>query len=126
MVTDGSQRTWRTSDHCSTLQTELVAIRHALQHAQRRPEATVVIFTDSRAALQVLQQPRPRDNVHLFTSILGSLQRLALQGRRARLHWIPSHVGIRGNEAADEAAKRAAAGPLITQHVAPSLQQVKV
>ena len=63
--------------------------------------------------------------MQLVTSILGSLQNLAAQGRRARLHWIPSHVGIQGNEAADEAAKRAASGPTITRHVLPSLRQIK-
>ncbi|MPC57371.1 hypothetical protein E2C01_051350 [Portunus trituberculatus] len=36
-----------------------------------------------------------------------------------------SHVGIRGNEAADGAVKRAAAGLTVTRHVLPSLQQVK-
>ena len=63
--------------------------------------------------------------MQLVTSILGSLQNLAAQGRRARLHWIPSHVGIQGNEAADEAAKQTASGPTIIRHVLPSLRQMK-
>ena len=117
---------WKTSDHCSSLQTELVAILHTLEHAQRRPEAMVVVHTDSRAALQVLQQPHPSNNVRLITSILGSLQSLVTQGMRARLHWIPNDVAIRGNEAADETAKRATAGLIITRYVPPSRRQVKV
>ncbi|KAG0710666.1 hypothetical protein GWK47_022328 [Chionoecetes opilio] len=116
---------WRTSDNCSTLQTELVAIQHALEHALHRREAIVVIHTDSWTGLQALQQPHPKDNVRLITTILGSLQSLGAQGRRVRLNWIPSHVGVRGNEAADVAAKRAASGPSVTMHVPPSLQQLK-
>ena len=124
-ITGGSELAVRTPDHCSTLQTELVAIQLALEHAHHRQEATVVLHTDSRSGLQALQQPQPSDNVGLVTAILGSLQSLAAQGRRVRLNWIPSHVGVRGNEAADAAAKRAAAGPRVTRPVPPSLRQVK-
>ncbi|XP_050706570.1 uncharacterized protein LOC126991941 [Eriocheir sinensis] len=123
-VTGGRQRAWRTSDHCSSIQRKLVAILHALEHAQHRQEDTVVLHTDSRGALQALQG-HPKDNVGLITAILGILQSLAAQGRRVRLHWIPSHVGVRGNDAADEAAKRAAKGPTVTKPVRPSLQQAK-
>ena len=125
VVTEGRQMSWRTPGHCSTLQTELVAILHALEHAQSRQETTVIIFTDSLAALRALRQTVIRDNVRLITSVLGTVQYLAARGRRVKLHWIPSHVGIQGNEAADEAAKRAAAGPTITRHLPPSLQLVK-
>ncbi|KAG0728832.1 hypothetical protein GWK47_031658 [Chionoecetes opilio] len=125
VTTGGTELSWRTSNNCSTLQTELVAIQHALEHAVHRREATVVIHTDSWTGLQALQQPHPKDNVRLITTILGSLQSLVAQGRRVRLNWIPSHVGVRGNEAADAAAKRAASGPSVTMHVPPSLQQLK-
>ena len=124
-ITGGLERAWRTSDHCSTLQTELVAVLHALQHSQHRRESTVVIHTDSRAGLLALQQAHPSDNIGITTAILGVLQSLTAQGKQVRLNWIPSHVGIRGNEAADAAAKVAARGPAVTRHVRPSLQQTK-
>ncbi len=124
-ITRGTEVCGRTPDHCSTLQTELVAIQMALEHAHHQQEPTVVLHTDSRAGLQVLQQPHPKDNVGLVTAILGSLQSITAQGRRVKLNWIPSHVGVLGNEAADAAAKRAAGGPQVTRHVTPSLSQVK-
>lgn len=120
-VTEGPHLSCRTSDHCSSLQTELVAISLALEHARRRPEDTVVISTDSRAALQVLQRTHHTDNVGLVTAVLASLQGMAERRRRVRLHWLPSHVGIQDNEA----AKGAADGPAVTRHVLPSLRQVR-
>ncbi|KAK3886590.1 hypothetical protein Pcinc_009238 [Petrolisthes cinctipes] len=38
-----------------------------------RQEPTVMLHTDSRAGLQALQQPHPKDNVGLITTILGIL-----------------------------------------------------
>ncbi|MPC47596.1 hypothetical protein E2C01_041346 [Portunus trituberculatus] len=80
-ITGSTKLCVRTPDHCSTLQTELLAIQLALEHAQHYQEATMVLLhTDSRAGLQVLQQPQPSDNVGLVTTILGSLQSLSMQG----------------------------------------------
>ncbi|KAG0722292.1 hypothetical protein GWK47_044757 [Chionoecetes opilio] len=106
VVTGQEVLSWRTPDHCSTLQTEPVAIQHALKHARHRREEMMVVHSDSRSALQVLQQlSPPTDNVRLTTTILGLAQRIVAQGRHVRLNWVPSHVGLRGNEAADEAAR---------------------
>ncbi|KAG0713912.1 hypothetical protein GWK47_015166 [Chionoecetes opilio] len=43
VVTGQEVLSWRTPDHCSTLQTELVAIQHALEHARHRREEMVVV-----------------------------------------------------------------------------------
>lgn len=40
-------------------------------------------------------------------SIIPQLDTLNTQGRAVSLHWIPSHKDIKGNEAADIAAKEA-------------------
>ena len=102
-----------------------MAIQLALEHACHRQETSVVLHTDSMTGLQVLEQPLSGDNIGLVTAILSSLQSLAVQGRRVRLNWITSHVGVAYNEAGDSAARRAATGPRVTQGVPPSLRQVK-
>ncbi|KAG0728851.1 hypothetical protein GWK47_000346 [Chionoecetes opilio] len=88
----------------------LVAIQHALEHALHRREATVVIHTDSWTGLQALQQPHPKDNVRLSPPSWKPTEPWRA-GKACQLNWIPSHVGVRGNKAADVAAKRAASGP---------------
>jgi hypothetical protein len=68
----------------------------------------VAIFSDSRAALQSIQNPKMasgqtyiRDCIHLYWECVDS-------GIDVVLHWIPGHESIPGNEVADRAAKRAA------------------
>ncbi|XP_076049326.1 uncharacterized protein LOC143030002 [Oratosquilla oratoria] len=126
VVTEGQAFSRRTSDHCSTFQTEMVAIQHALRHATDLHEETVIIHTDSRAALQALQQTRPTQDIALITTALSLIQNLVTAGKRVRLNWIPSHVGIRGNEDADAAARAASALPAVSHHAPMSLGQIKV
>ena len=85
----------------------------------------MVIHTDSKAALHVIQQASPADNVRLTTTILSQIQSLASHGKRVRLNWIPSHVGLQGNETADAAARAATRSPAVTSDVAVSRKQVK-
>ena len=116
---------WRLTYGCSTMQTELVAISKALNHAVTEHDRPVIVHTDSKASYQALQCRMPKDNINLITTILGQLQQLQQQGRQVVLHWIPSHVGIRGNEIADEAAQAATHFSGVQIKVQPSLAQLK-
>ncbi|KAG0715043.1 hypothetical protein GWK47_012827 [Chionoecetes opilio] len=44
---------------------------------------------------------------------------MCAKGRRVRLNWVPSHVDLRGNEAAREATRK----PAVTLTVLPSVQR---
>ena len=123
--TQGQTLRWRLSNDCSTLQTELVAISKALQHAATQHNKSIIIHTDSKSAMQALQHSQPRDNVHIITSILAQLQEFQSQNRPVVLHWIPSHVGIGGNDVADEAAKAATRSSSVHIQVPASVQQIK-
>ena len=100
-----------TGTRCST-QVEAVALRSALSHAlQQQDHRDVVIHTDSQALLNAIRHEEPRDNVNLLSTILHQLSQLRAQGRRVVLNWVPGHIGIPGNEAADAAARAAASRP---------------
>ena len=93
----------RLNNKATVMQAELAAIKAALSRASCSPHRCVV-FTDSKSALLSLSQHIPSDNVALIQSINNIADTM---NTRPVLFWIPSHIGIQGNEAADLAAKQA-------------------
>ncbi|GFU05686.1 RNase H domain-containing protein [Trichonephila clavipes] len=94
----------RNSDHCSVFrsESELIAISGALDHAFNSYKDSISILADSRSSIQNLKNwPKIMDSTGL--NILSKLARLD-QRTQVCLQWIPSHVGVPGNEAADELA----------------------
>ena len=77
------------------------------------------------AAAMLLQHRQFDDNVHLCTSIMAHLATLRRQGRTVELVWLPSHIGVAGNEAADRAANEGHLLPTPSIHVAPSISKVQ-
>jgi ribonuclease HI len=67
----------------------------------------IEIYTDNQSALKTLQSPRQASGQHLVKQIIGTLDNWQVKypGRCVQLHWIPAHVGMPGNEAADYAAE---------------------
>ncbi|GFV16891.1 RNase H domain-containing protein [Trichonephila clavipes] len=91
-------------DHCSVFRSKLIAISGALDHALNSYKDSIWILTDSRSPIQYLKNwPNIMDSTGL--DILPKLVRLD-QKKQVCRQWIPSHVGVPGNEAADELAGR--------------------
>ena len=111
--------------HATVPQAEVFAI---LAGVMRLEESGVrgehiVVCSDSQTALHSLSQPRATSAV--VVRCFRAVQRLA-ESNRVELTWVPAHVGIEGNEAADALAKEAAAVEFIGEsEVGVSLSVVK-
>ena len=100
IVTENKPIALRVTESASTLQTELVAIRHALQGATTRSENKILIHTDSRSSILTLQRPTVLDNGTLIADIH---QIIESTNKAVIINWAPSHLGdgIPGNDFAD-------------------------
>ena len=67
----------------------------------------VVILTDSRSGIQALESHRRRSSSFTTNQILNLAHILKDSEVDLTIQWIPSHVGLMGNERADELAKAA-------------------
>ncbi|GBO22608.1 hypothetical protein AVEN_133204-1 [Araneus ventricosus] len=85
-----------------------MAILHLLSEISNFPADNYIIYSDSLSVLQALSSLH-RHSHPLAFSILDLHDRLVCKGFSILLCWVPSHVGISGNEIADTAAKNASA-----------------
>ncbi|GBN62776.1 putative RNA-directed DNA polymerase from transposon X-element [Araneus ventricosus] len=123
VFTDGSKTTTQTSfacvfinstlsfqlhPSCSIFTAEIRAILHSLSEISNYPADNYIIYSDSLSVLQALSSLH-RHSHPLAFSILDLHDRLVCKGFSILLCWVPSHVGISGNEIADIAAKNASA-----------------
>ena len=96
-------RRFRLPDIVSVFTCELYAIYQALKHIRRHGYNRCLIVTDSGSSVMALRNQLISSPVVLH--ILELLTELQLDGTEVKLLWVPSHVGVKGNERADEAAK---------------------
>jgi len=95
----------RLPDGCSIFTAELQAILLALLAVKESHRKKFIICSDSKSALQALNKMKM--NIPLVSKSLKLLWELRARQVDITFVWIPSHVGIGGNEAADREAKKA-------------------
>lgn len=93
------------SDHCSIFTAELYAIHQAFNLAAETEYNKITICTDSLSSIRAI------DSLYNFNPLVTEIHEtnhhLTNMGKKVTLMWIPSHVGIAGNEKADKAAREA-------------------
>jgi ribonuclease HI len=105
----------RCTDNHSIFTAELTAIKLALEiilHVQGNipDETKFIIYSDSLSSLKAIQSSRPKGNPSLLNQIFTIYQKIKLP---VQLTWIPSHIGITGNEKADQLANQSINHPQI-------------
>ncbi|GBN12421.1 putative RNA-directed DNA polymerase from transposon X-element [Araneus ventricosus] len=104
VVSPSDTLSYRLHNCCSVFTAELVAIFCALQEISPSNQRNFIIYTDSMSALEALShydiQMHP-----VALKILSILHFLCKEGFNIIFSWVPSHVGISGNEIADSIAK---------------------
>jgi ribonuclease HI len=97
----------------SVFTAELIAIYTALAHISFEQPGRFLIATDSLSSIRAMQSQKI--SYHTHPGIYECKQKifeLKISGREVTLMWVPSHVGIDGNELADTEAKQGALGSL--------------
>ena len=76
-----------------------------LAHTKGEP-LPIVLFSDSQSVLTVLRRGSSIRETTAIRGIRETSDRLIRQGHEVSLQWVPSHVGVTGNESADTLAKQ--------------------
>ena len=97
---------YRCTDNISVYSTEMVALIAALKHIHIKGYQRTVVLSDSLSALQTLQTYQT-SRPDLLNTILTLLHKITQSNQLIHFQWIPSHVGIQGNEIVDNTAKQA-------------------
>ncbi|XP_076067748.1 uncharacterized protein LOC143040552 [Oratosquilla oratoria] len=86
------------------LTAELVAIREAVQTvlALPHPPPQVTVLSDSKSSLIAIQNGSCASRPAILNDVLCLLTEAGRAGVHFRFQWVPSHVGLLGNEMADK------------------------
>ena len=88
---------------CTNFKAEILAIKSSADYLTdcKKNIGSIVFLTDSMSAIQALNSRTDDPSIY---SLLSSVNRLS-QKASTVIQWIPAHVGLPGNERADQLAK---------------------
>ena len=117
-VAGRDSRSFSLPANASVFTSEIIAISKALCFIEVCAEKSYLILTDSLSSLLALRGFYPMHP--LIQETLTRLTSLDQAGKNVQFCWIPSHVGIQGNERADAAARQAASAPCVRRLPLPA------
>lgn len=99
-------RKYKLSSHCTVYQAELLAILKATEIILKNKETNFGIYSDSMTSLESISNKK--FNNPLTYKIKKNIHEIKKQNKKLSLYWVKAHVGLPGNERADQLAKDAA------------------
>ena len=115
---------FRITDKSTIFNAELMAIKKAIEHIKLTHSKEVIIYTDSLSATQAIESGFSKSNPKLLKQVQNSITEIIREGTKLEIHWIPSHVGISGNDIADNLAKTSLNHPEIGEEIEPQSQDI--
>jgi ribonuclease HI len=111
-------------NHRTSFDGETTAIAIALQQLLLRPTAfkKAVLLVDSKSAIQAIASNK-QATTQMVQEARRAIKLLTNQDKTIVFQWIPSHVGIHGNETADLLAKKGTT--LLSKHTALNPETIK-
>ena len=108
----------RIPNECSIFTAEARALLLALEQIETSNERNFLICTDSISCLHALNHLKT--DHPLLNKIFLKLNFMTIAGYDIHLCWVPGHVGLPGNEVADQTAKRALSAELMPCLIPPT------
>ena len=104
----------RLHNNATIFTAELKAILDAVKCANNTDHPKIVIITDSRSSIQTIT------NIYTRNPLKQEIQdAIRSEGKHFSLCWVPSHIGVEGNERADQLARAATLNEMIDQWQIP-------
>ena len=85
-----------------TLALGMILKRATIHHSRK-----VILCIDNQAAIRAIHKLAAISGQQFVKVIVWLIDNVRRMGYEVQLHWVPAHIGIAGNEAADIAAKQA-------------------
>ena len=103
-ITDNRPLTASLPTEASIYSAEMYALKMAVDSVERSRAPQTVIFCDSRS---VIDSIHPRNDHPTSRYLNHKLHTLQNRNMTVEICWVPSHIGIKGNDEADRKAKEA-------------------